>query len=358
MDRLEPQARALAASRTRGGVTRRRVGGAMLIAGGGLGLSALAGPHLSRGGDLPIAIVSAIAILIGALLLVRPRAVPRWATPLITALGTVLISLGILTAGVGGEDVADGEMLYLLVVLYAFYFLTPRAGSVAAPVHRRRLRLGAVHRRGTGRGGGALARHDGDLDVAGMLVRSLNARVDGLVDELDANARRDPLTGTLNRRGLDERLGIELARTRRIDDPLAVVVADLDGLKAINDRHGHAAGDECLQLAAEVMAAGLRDVDVLARTGGDEFVILLPSCDPGGGLEVAEQLGARVRERSSTESWPVTMSMGVAGAPPLPLDPEALLGAADSALYRAKALGRNRASLAGPAEVRRALSLD
>ncbi len=358
MDRLEPQARALAASRTRGGVTRRRVGGAMLIAGGGLGLSALAGPHLSRGGDLPIAIVSAIAILIGALLLVRPRAVPRWATPLITALGTVLISLGILTAGVGGEDVADGEMLYLLVVLYAFYFLTPREAAVQL------LFIGAAY--------GWVLSTDVELDaaaarwlvtmgtlsVAGMLVRSLNARVDGLVDELDANARRDPLTGTLNRRGLDERLGIELARTRRIDDPLAVVVADLDGLKAINDRHGHAAGDECLQLAAEVMAAGLRDVDVLARTGGDEFVILLPSCDPGGGLEVAEQLGARVRERSSTESWPVTMSMGVAGAPPLPLDPEALLGAADSALYRAKALGRNRASLAGPAEVRRALSLD
>jgi diguanylate cyclase (GGDEF)-like protein len=329
----------------------------MLIAGGSLGLSTLPGPHVSNGGDLPIAVVSAIAILIGALLLLRPRAVPRWATPLVTGLATVLISLGIVTAGVDDAGIADGEMLYLLVVLYSFYFLSPR--QAFAQLALIGVAYGWVLTSDVGVDA-ALARWLvtlGTLTVAGLLVRALNARVDGLVEELDANARRDPLTGTLNRRGLEERLGIELARSRRIGEPLAVIVSDLDGLKEINDRYGHAAGDEALQLAAEVMAAGLRDVDVLARTGGDEFVIVLPNCDSGGGLDVAEQLGARVRERSQTESWPVTMSMGVACAPPLPLDPESLLGAADSALYRAKSLGRDRASMAGQAEVRRVIGL-
>ena len=104
------------------------------------------------------------------------------------------------------------------------------------------------------------------------------------------------------------------------------------------------------------MAEGLRDVDVLARIGGDEFVILLPSCEPGGGLEVAEELRAGARALRA-RVWPVTLSMGVAGAPPLPLDPEALLGAADRALYRAKSLGRDRGPRSpGPAELRRALS--
>jgi len=94
---------------------------------------------------------------------------------------------------------------------------------------------------------------------------------------------------------------------------------------------------------------------VLARIGGDEFLLLLPGCDARAGLEIAEQLVEGMGLRSSTESWPTSISVGVAGAPPLPLDPDALVAAADRALYRAKALGRNRASMAGSAEMRRAL---
>jgi diguanylate cyclase (GGDEF)-like protein len=96
-------------------------------------------------------------------------------------------------------------------------------------------------------------------------------------------------------------------------------------------------------------------VDVLARTGGDEFVMVLPSCEPAVALDIAELLRRRLRERSARESWPITLSAGVANAPPLPLDPETLLAAADSALYRAKALGRDRSSVAGHAELQRAL---
>ncbi len=341
---------------TRGYAYRRRIGGAMLLAGGVLALLTTVIPHpVPGGGDAPIVAVALVALLLGGLLVARPESFPQSATPWFVAFGTVLVTLAARTAGVTGTHGADNEVLYLIVVLYAFYFLSTWVAVVELAL------IGLAY--------GALLLEAvpfdvavtrwgvtvGTLSVAGLLVRHLNLRVDSLISELDAGARRDPLTGILNRRGLDERLGIEITRARRTGEPLCVLTADLDGLKQINDRYGHAAGDEALGLAAEVMAGGLRDVDVLARTGGDEFVLLLPNCGTGAGFTIAEQLLEGMRMRSSTESWPTTVSVGVAGAPPLPLDPDALVAAADRALYRAKALGRNRASMAGSAEVRRVL---
>jgi diguanylate cyclase (GGDEF)-like protein len=182
----------------------------------------------------------------------------------------------------------------------------------------------------------------------------MNREVDRLVGALDATAAHDPLTGVLNRRGLEERLGIELTRARRTSEPLTVVACDLDNLKLVNDRHGHAAGDEALALVADVIASALRDVDVLARTGGDEFLVLLPNCDIEAGVRIAEDLREQVSAAAQAESWPATVSMGVACAPPQPLDPDALTVAADGALYRAKSLGRDRVSRAGRNELRKA----
>lgn len=358
MDHPNPHPRHLVELHARGSTYRRKIGGGMLMAGGALAFLMLAVPHPSTASELPVIVAGAIALALGAFMVLWPQLVPGWATPAFVAFGTVLIALASRTAGVDGTRGADNEILYLLVVLYSFYFL-PRWQAFAqlalVGVAYGWLLLEALPAEiALSRWGVTL----GTLAVAGMLVRSLNERVGELVEELDASARRDPLTGTLNRRGLDERMGIEIARARRTGEPLSVLVADLDGLKELNDQHGHAAGDEALSLASDVMADCLRDVDVLARTGGDEFVVLLPNCGQGAALDIAEQLREGMRARSTTESWPVTLSIGAAGAPPLPLDPEALLTAADRALYRAKALGRDRASLAGRAEVRRALDLD
>lgn len=347
MDPLRPQPRKAASSHTRSPAYRRRIGGAMLVAGGMLAFATLLVPHTAAAGDLPIVLSGSAATLVGALLIARPNWFPLWATPLFVALGTVLITLATRTAGVSGTGAADNEVLYLMVILYSFYFLSAwQAGLQLALV-------GVAY-------GGLLVEQVpadvgvtrwmttiGTLTVAGLLVRQLNVRVESLIEQLDATAQRDPLTGALNRRGLQERLGIELARARRTGEPLAVLTADLDGLKILNDDFGHAAGDEALRLAYDVMSEGLRDGDALARTGGDEFVMLLPACEPDRGQAIAEALAHKMRIRSGRESCPATLSVGVAGAPPLPLDPDALLAASDRALYRAKALGRDRVSLAG-----------
>ncbi len=321
----------------------------MLLAGGTLGFVTLLVPHTARGDDLPVVLAGGAAVVAGCLLILRPTLFPLWTTPLLVALGTVLITLGTYSAGVSGTGAADSEVLYLMVILYAFYFLSTRealAQLALVGVAYGWLLLAEVPL------DTAITRWVttlGTLTVAGLLVRQLNIRVEGLIRELDATARRDPLTGALNRRGLDERLGIEIARARRTGEPLTVVTADLDCLKELNDEYGHSAGDDALRLVADVIAEELREVDVLARTGGDEFVLLLPACDQETGMELAEQLRAELRTRAETEPWPVSLSMGVAGAPPMPLDPDALLNAADRALYGAKTRGRDRAFIAvGP----------
>lgn len=327
----------------------------MLIAGGVLALLSIALTDSSAHPETPTLVAGALAIALGSTLVTRPTLLPSWATPLLVAFGTLLITLATRTTGVEGMRAADNEILYLIVVIYAFSFLsTPHAfvqlalvGGAYGWLLLERVPLAMASMRW----GLTL----GTLTLAGVLIRGLNRRLETLVAELDASARRDPLTGALNRRGLDERLGIELARARRTGEPLCVLTADLDGLKALNDRHGHGAGDEALELTVAVIGASLRDVDVLARTGGDEFVMVLPSCEPAVALDIAELLRRRLRERSARESWPVTLSAGVANAPPLPLDPETLLAAADSALYRAKSLGRDRSSVAGHAELKRTL---
>lgn len=358
MDPLRPGSRAPETSLMRGTAYRRRIGGVMLIAGGLLAFATLLISGTEADALVAMVVPGCVAIGLGAALILRPRFAPEWATPFFVALGTLLITLSTRTAGVGGAEAADNEVLYLMVVLYSFYFLSTSQAFLQLAI------VGIAY--------GAILLEElplatsaprwlvtlGTLTVAGLLVRSLNQRVEGLIADLDSNARHDSLTGALNRRGLDERLGIELARARRTGDPLTVITADIDEFKVLNDEQGHLAGDEALQLAAVVMSEALRDADVLARVGGDEFVMLLPACEPLTGAAIAEKLRIALSTRSAAESWPVTMSLGVAGSPPLPLDPDALVNAADRALYRAKASGRDRACLAGDAELRRFVRLD
>jgi diguanylate cyclase (GGDEF)-like protein/PAS domain S-box-containing protein len=155
-----------------------------------------------------------------------------------------------------------------------------------------------------------------------------------LLDRLAELSRTDELTGLPNRRAWEELLDREMRVARRTRLPLSVVMLDLDYFKAYNDQHGHQGGDRLLWLAAHLWRENLRDTDVLARWGGEEFGLLLPGCD----LESARVLLERLHELPLDG---VTFSAGIAEWDGTSSD-EALIGQADAALYAAKRAGRNR----------------
>jgi diguanylate cyclase (GGDEF)-like protein len=198
------------------------------------------------------------------------------------------------------------------------------------------------------------------LGIGAMLhqLRAKNAELEARVAERTAdlqaaNARLmalaavDPLSGLANRRGFDDTLANEAARSLRYGRPLSLVLADIDDFKGTNDTHGHAAGDEVIRRVARALSDNARAADLVARYGGDEFAVLLPET----GAREAFRLAERMREAVAGISVPgaarsINGSFGVAtlesgGSPDL------LLSAADEALYEAKAAGRNRVVLSG-----------
>jgi diguanylate cyclase (GGDEF)-like protein len=163
--------------------------------------------------------------------------------------------------------------------------------------------------------------------------------------ELEAMAHTDPLTGLLNRRRLLDLARIEIARARRHGRRLAILLVDVDRFKQVNDALGHRAGDAVLQDISRVCAARLRACDLLARWGGEEFLVVLPDTDPAGARRAAERLRIAVdgAPRGQGErSLRLTVSIGYAEL----LQGENCIGPAvdraDAALYAAKTSGRNR----------------
>ncbi|HEY5762845.1 MAG TPA: diguanylate cyclase [Rhodocyclaceae bacterium] len=156
----------------------------------------------------------------------------------------------------------------------------------------------------------------------------------------------DALTGLYNRRHLDETLSVEFHRAVRTGTCLSVLMLDIDHFKSFNDTHGHDQGDRVLQGVADSLRRTLRKYDIACRYGGEEFVAILPDTD---GI-LAERVGERLRhdvETCSIDGLSVTISIGIASTPELVVDtPEALLEAADGALYASKKAGRNRTTVA------------
>ena len=177
-------------------------------------------------------------------------------------------------------------------------------------------------------------------------------------DLLETLSVTDPLTGLANRRRLLAAFGDELNRSARYGTPLALLLIDLDRLKEINDRRGHAQGDRALQLVAESLRRSCRATDLAARTGGDEFLVLAVNTSAGEALALAHRICATVRrlgavaanEKEKTMPAPaVTVSIGVADLDDITLPTFlALHAAADAALYAAKAAGRDRVHAAPP----------
>jgi diguanylate cyclase (GGDEF)-like protein len=178
------------------------------------------------------------------------------------------------------------------------------------------------------------------------------------IEEVSRRARTDSLTGLSNRRHFDEQLVRVVAETDRFGGTCSLILVDLDHFKAVNDEHGHEAGDNVLKHVAQVLADGVRTVDVCARYGGEEIGILLPQTSQQGAVELAERLRLMLEARpapSGAERIPVTASFGVATYPaPVPYG-DWLLLAADKALYEAKGAGRNCVKVINPTNVTPAL---
>jgi diguanylate cyclase (GGDEF)-like protein len=188
------------------------------------------------------------------------------------------------------------------------------------------------------------------VDEEELAVRlAIAERILGVQAELEAKnallqdmANLDPLTGLANRRRLSEGIDAAVAKAA-VNAPLSVLAIDVDHFKSYNDEFGHLAGDEVLRTVAAALRANTRSGDLVARSGGEEFIVLLPGVDSRVAVEIAESLRASI----ASQSWPhrlVTASFGVATASNSTeiADISGLLGAADRALYRSKETGRNR----------------
>ncbi len=173
-------------------------------------------------------------------------------------------------------------------------------------------------------------------------------RIVELEMSLRSLANHDVLTGLMNRGAIVERLRIELDRSRREKSVVSVAILDLDRFKLVNDTHGHAGGDTVLCETAARMRSVLRTYDFIGRYGGEEFVIVFPGCDVNAAATIAGRVLESIRGTPiilSTGGLTVTASMGIASGPQ---DGDALIRAADDALFRAKRDGRDRICLASP----------
>jgi diguanylate cyclase (GGDEF)-like protein len=175
----------------------------------------------------------------------------------------------------------------------------------------------------------------------GILVKNVF-----LIEETQRLANSDGLTGLQNRRRATERLELELERARRYGTQLCVLLCDVDHFKQVNDRFGHNVGDEVLALVAASLSETIRQVDLVSRWGGEEFLVLLPDTDRNGAMVVAERLRSAVASLPAVNGGPerVTCSIGMTS-----YDQDdsaaAFIDRADQALYRAKKNGRNRVEI-------------
>ncbi len=172
-----------------------------------------------------------------------------------------------------------------------------------------------------------------------------SAKLREALAEVEKLSVRDGLTGILNRRALDIRMRDEFARFRRYGSPLSLAMLDVDHFKRVNDTHGHLGGDEVLRRVSALVAAEIRDVDILGRYGGEELAMVLPAVDARGAAVVSERV-RRVIEATPIAfmdaTITVTVSIGVTEARPATTDVNGLIAEADEALYACKRGGRNR----------------
>ncbi|WP_113907006.1 GGDEF domain-containing protein [Aliidiomarina celeris] len=162
--------------------------------------------------------------------------------------------------------------------------------------------------------------------------------------EVEKMSMRDRLTGLYNRGKLDKELAHALAHLKRNNQPLSIILVDIDHFKQVNDKHGHLSGDLVLEVFAKLLLAQRREIDIIGRWGGEEFLIICPNTDKKEAAQFAERLRSAVRDQTIAEQINISASFGVTEASG-EHSAELIVNEADQALYQAKALGRDQVAV-------------
>lgn len=264
-----------------------------------------------------------VAYAVSLVLLGRPEFLPVAAYPYLTGLGTLLISV---LAFADGSSASSESLLYVWVSLYAFYFYTLRLALLEVAVVAVVAGAEMATKKGIDAPISLWLMTVGTSLIGGLAIRQLVTQVRWLAD-------RDGLTGLHNRRRLMEDLDRDLRRCERTTEPLALLMLDLDRFKEFNDLVGHIEGDRHLREVAARWTCELRRGDVLARFGGEEFVVVMPSCSLERAVAVADRLRAATPNDQTASAGAVCWDGRE--------DALGLLTRADAALYEAKQAGRD-----------------
>ncbi len=297
--------------------------------GGSVALLSLAVPHWHFAHPTAAALTAVPALPTAVLLYLFAARVPERAIHVLLVLATVQLSVGVQFLGSGAATASAG-CYYTWISIFAFYFLSRRAAvaHLAFMAVAYAAALWAVGARG---GPSQWVVTMGTAAAGGLVVGNLVAK-------LRQQAGTDVLTGLANRRSWEATLERELARAFRQHVPVAVAIIDLDAFKALNDRAGHQAGDRVLKEVSAAWGDVIREEDMLARPGGDEFGLVLPNCPQHEALRILDRLRKRTPD--------LTFSAGLASWDGSETA-SALLERADIALYRAKNRGGNDTVVAG-----------
>jgi diguanylate cyclase (GGDEF)-like protein len=306
-----------------------RATAALFGTGGTLALLSLAVPHWHMADPLVAGLLALPALPTAALLYAFADRIPERAIHVLLVLATLQLSAVVPFLGPGAATASAG-CYYTWISILAFYFLPTRQAlahlAFMGVVYA--VALANVHAPG---GPGQWVVTIGTAAVGGLVVGHL-------VGRLRQQAGTDVLTGLANRRNWEQTLERELSRAWRQHLPVSVAVIDLDDFKGLNDRAGHQAGDRVLKDVSAAWGDVIRDEDVLARPGGDEFGLVLPNCGQAEALQILGRLRQRTPElpfSAGLAAWDGTEHAS------------SLMERADIALYRAKNRGGNDTAIAG-----------
>ena len=342
-----------------------RAQGFIMASAGLLGYVGVLLPHDPGYNELGLMAIQGTAIVGGAMLMLLGDMVPRWLLKINPPISTVMTSAAIYFSG---DPTSAYVLFYFWACIYAFYFFSWREAlfNVVWVCANYSAVVGIMGAPDAGFANSGIEHHlvmtVGTMTVAGASLIALRGRVDQLFERLTDAARTDVLTGLCNRVGLQESLERELERATPEQRPVSILMLDLDRFKQVNEKWGVDVGDQLLRQTAELLNSETRLIDTVARSGGEEFTIILPETEQHRAFLFAEELLTTLRDSSessangngngnvngSGSSPSLTGSVGVATYPAHAGDVTSLLASADRALYAAKALGRDRAVIYSP----------